>query len=85
MHGQYSLDCLEFNQNFIINEQVDTVSQLKLNTIENDRQCDLCLNPESSFSQCMSKTSFVGTFQQSRPESRVNLKRGLQYSTSDRV
>jgi hypothetical protein len=73
------MDCfhaLHFDDNHILNDQVDAVSKLNLFPIEHHRQSNLTGYCESAFSQFMSETGLIRTFQQPRSQHGVDMHRG---------
>lgn len=73
------MDCfhaLDFDDNHVLNDQVDAVAKLNLFSIEHDRQSNLTRYRESAFSEFMSETRLIDTFQQPRSQHGVDVHRG---------
>lgn len=61
-------DGLHFNDDFPLNDQVDSISDFELLTFIYDRQRNLTRDFQTSLSQFMSEASLIGTFEESRAE-----------------
>ncbi len=61
------LNAFHFNDDYVFDDQINSVSKFDLLSVVNDRKTDLATHFESAFSKLMSKTSLVSALQQSRP------------------
>jgi hypothetical protein len=74
-----------FNNNCVIDQQVQSVSNVEIHLVVLERQRVLRLHEASALSQLVCKTSLIRTFQQSRAECRVNFHRGMDDFSTDRI
>jgi hypothetical protein len=73
MNWMDCFDALHFDDNQILDDQVDPVAQFDFFSVENHRQPDLAGDCKSAFPKFMSKTSLVGALQQSGTKYGVNV------------
>jgi len=63
MHGECSLNGLEFNQSKAFHKQIKTQPTFDGQPLVADRNRHLGLHPETPGSQFMRKTGFINTFE----------------------
>ena len=76
---------LQFNDEFVLDDQVSTEAFLENKLIINDGDRHLPLDSQPVFAEFVSKCDFVHGFKQAWPERRVNLVRGIDDDRSDLI
>jgi hypothetical protein len=68
MNGRDQLTCLQFNDDDVFNQKVDSITDLKVDRVVDDWQRHLSLDTQASFSQFVEQTRFIGTLKKAWPE-----------------
>ena len=68
MNWQNSFDCLEFDNNFILDEKIQPISEVNAHSIVAHGQRELRFDTKPPFPQFMSKAYLVGTLEKTRPK-----------------
>jgi hypothetical protein len=77
MDGMDCLHTLDLYNHQILNQQVDTLSEVEFFALVDDRQAYLRFHHETSLPEFLGQTSLVGTLQQTSPKQRMNSHRGI--------
>ena len=72
MYGEDHFLSLDFNNDGVLNQEVDSISHFEPNALINQRQAYLTGNNKPRFPKFMSQTGFVGVLQNSRAKPRMN-------------
>ena len=73
MDGMNCIDALYFDDNHILDDQINPVPKLNLLSVEKHRQADLAGHREAALPDLMGKTALIRAFQQSWPQRRMNM------------
>ena len=63
MNGMDCIDAFHFDDNRILDDQVDAVTKLDLFSVENNRQSDLARYSEAALSEFMGETALISAFE----------------------
>jgi hypothetical protein len=74
---------LQFNDDAVLDQEIDSVSGFKLQSFVNHRQSNLVLKLQASDGEFVNKASGVGAFQQSRSKSCVDVQGCVNDSLGD--
>jgi len=77
MNGCDVFDGLEFEQHFVVDDQIAAKAFVKFEVVVNNRDADLRRNLEPTLSQLVSQHFFVNRLKQTRAKSSMNLKAGI--------
>ncbi len=85
MDWQNSFDCLEFDNNFILDEKVQPVSKVNAHTIVADGKRELRFDTQPPFPKLMSKAYLVRTLEKTRPKNGMNSHGRINNLPADRI
>jgi len=73
VNGMKAISTFQFDNNRLLNQQIETVTEVDGSSIVNDRQHNLIPNLQSLLSQLMNQARLISTLQQSWTEEGMNL------------
>jgi hypothetical protein len=76
---QEFLDSFYFNHDFAVDQQIQAVAKLELDPIVADGYRHLLFDGYAALRQFIVQTDFLGTFQKTRPQRRMNLHRRIEH------
>ncbi len=85
MNWQNSLDCLEFDNNFILNEKIKSISEVNAHSIVADGKRELRFDTKPPFPQFMSKAYLVRTLKKTRSKNGMNSHGRIDNLPADRI
>ncbi len=85
MYRQELFNRLDFQNDIVLDEQIEPVRAIQMHTFVFDRQMNLPLKPKAQAAKFIAEALFICRFQQPRPEMSVNLNRCSDYLFSNVV
>ncbi len=76
MDGMNGVNALHFDDDQLLDDQIDPVPQFDLFSVENYGQTNLAGHFESALSKFMGETALISAFEQTWPEDRMNVHSG---------
>jgi len=83
VNRQQLLNGLQFNEQAVLDQQVEPQPSVQMNGAVHDRKAHLALNGKPSLPDLMRQTHFIHTFEQPGPQRRMDGKRGIDYQPGD--
>jgi len=85
MNSLEPFDRLNFNDQRVFDDKVESITAIQPLTLVDDWQRSLSFDTQSATYQLEGKTRLVGVFQQTRPEFAMNFKRSTDYRFCQRI
>ena len=85
VNWQNSFNCLEFDNNFILDEKIQPISKVNAHSILAHRQRELRFDTQPPFPQLMSKANLVRALEKTRPKNGMNSHGRINNLPADRV
>jgi hypothetical protein len=85
MNRQKTLDALEFDQNQIVDDEIDPVSGFDSQAFEINRQVNLPLEGNASKPELVAEAAIVSGLEQTWPQDPMNVGRESEYPADDRT